>query len=172
MLSPETLDLLRQWWKARPSRYDAGAPIAERWLFSGNRHGKPMTTRHLSRLFQPGGRRGRDQEGRGSRPSSWRRFDTEAEAMGMAASVQSHLWPCAPRKRDRGQGGLHCGRAFDIHAFDIVDRLRWARPRMGSAGDRRGRPARSAPPSLRPPYSGVAAVTRRFARAVPHRSGG
>ena len=24
MLSPEMLDLLRQWWKARPSRYDAG----------------------------------------------------------------------------------------------------------------------------------------------------
>jgi integrase/recombinase XerD len=51
MLSPETLDLLRQWWKTRPSRYDAGAPIAERWLFPGNRHGKPMTTRQLSRLF-------------------------------------------------------------------------------------------------------------------------
>ena len=39
MLSPETLDLLRQWWKMRPSRYDAGAPVAERWLFPGNRHG-------------------------------------------------------------------------------------------------------------------------------------
>ena len=33
MLSPDTLDLLRQRWKARPSRYDAGAPIPERWLF-------------------------------------------------------------------------------------------------------------------------------------------
>jgi len=51
MLSPETLELLRQWWKARPSRYDAGAPIPERWLFPGYRHGKPMTTRQLSRLF-------------------------------------------------------------------------------------------------------------------------
>jgi integrase/recombinase XerD len=51
MLSPETLDLLRQWWKVRPSRYDAGAPVAERWLFPGNRQGKPMTTRQLSRLF-------------------------------------------------------------------------------------------------------------------------
>jgi integrase/recombinase XerD len=51
MLSPETLDLLRQWWKVRPLRYDAGAPVAERWLFPGNRHGKPMTTRQLSRLF-------------------------------------------------------------------------------------------------------------------------
>src|SRR5512132_1296063 len=27
MLSPETLDLLRQWWKVRPSRYDAGLPL-------------------------------------------------------------------------------------------------------------------------------------------------
>jgi integrase/recombinase XerD len=51
MLSPETLDLLRQWWKARPTRSDAGTPIEERWLFPGNRRGKPMTTRQLSRLF-------------------------------------------------------------------------------------------------------------------------
>src|SRR6516162_2489151 len=51
MLSPETLGLLRQWWKARPSRYDAGTPVAERWLFPGNKRGKPMTTRQLSRLF-------------------------------------------------------------------------------------------------------------------------
>ena len=51
MLSPETLGRLRQWWKARPSRYDAGAPVAERWLFPGNKRGKPMTTRQLSRLF-------------------------------------------------------------------------------------------------------------------------
>jgi site-specific recombinase XerD len=26
-------------------------PPAERWLFPGNRHGKPMTTRQLRRLF-------------------------------------------------------------------------------------------------------------------------
>jgi integrase/recombinase XerD len=45
MLSPETLDLLRQWWKARPSRSEAGTPMEERWLFPGNRRGKPMTTR-------------------------------------------------------------------------------------------------------------------------------
>jgi integrase/recombinase XerD len=51
MLSPQTLGLLRQWWKARPSRYDAGTPVADHWLFPGNRHGKPMTTRQLSRLF-------------------------------------------------------------------------------------------------------------------------
>ena len=51
MLSPEMLDLLRQWWKGRPTRYDAGAPAQERWLFPGRRPGKPMTTRQLSRLF-------------------------------------------------------------------------------------------------------------------------
>lgn len=50
MLPSETLDLLRQWWKARPNRDDAGTPIGERWLFPGRR-GKPMTTRQLSRLF-------------------------------------------------------------------------------------------------------------------------
>ena len=52
MLSPEMLDLLRQWWKVRPSRYDAGIPLQERWLFPSRKSaGKPMTTRHLNRLF-------------------------------------------------------------------------------------------------------------------------
>jgi integrase/recombinase XerD len=51
MLSPEMLDLLRQWWKARPSWHDTGTPLEERWLFPGLRRGKPMTTRQLSRLF-------------------------------------------------------------------------------------------------------------------------
>ena len=50
MLSPETLDLLRQWWKARRD-HDATTPLQERWLFPGRRPGKPMTTRQLSRLF-------------------------------------------------------------------------------------------------------------------------
>src|ERR1700675_847811 len=30
MLSPEMLGLLRQWWKVRPSRYDAGIPLQHR----------------------------------------------------------------------------------------------------------------------------------------------
>ena len=50
MLSPETLDLLRQWWKARRG-YDATTPLQERWLFPGRKPGKPMTTRQLNRLF-------------------------------------------------------------------------------------------------------------------------
>jgi len=51
MLSSKTLDLLRQWWKARPSWHDAGTPLEERWLFPGRSGGKPMTTRQLNRLF-------------------------------------------------------------------------------------------------------------------------
>ena len=51
MLSPETLDLLRQWWKVRPTSYDASVPQEQRWLFPGRKPGKPMTTRQLNRLF-------------------------------------------------------------------------------------------------------------------------
>jgi integrase/recombinase XerD len=51
MLSPAMLALLRQWWKARPMRWDAGVPPEERLLFPGRKPGKPMTTRQLSRLF-------------------------------------------------------------------------------------------------------------------------
>ena len=51
MLSPEVLDLLRQWWKVRPSRHDAGTPLEERWLFPGTKRGKSMSTRQLNRLF-------------------------------------------------------------------------------------------------------------------------
>src|SRR5947208_13801960 len=52
MLSPAMLDLLRQWWKARPSRDDAGLPAQERWLFPSRKtRGRPMTPRHLNRIF-------------------------------------------------------------------------------------------------------------------------
>ena len=51
MLPPEVLSLLRQWWKVRPTRYDAKVPAQERWLFPGRRPGRPMTTRQLSGLF-------------------------------------------------------------------------------------------------------------------------
>jgi len=51
MLSPEMLDLLRQWWKVRRG-YDAHLlPLQERWLFPGRKLGQPMTTRQLNRLF-------------------------------------------------------------------------------------------------------------------------
>ena len=51
MLSPEMLALLRQWWKVRPTRWDASVPPEERWLFPGRKPGQPMTTRQLNRLF-------------------------------------------------------------------------------------------------------------------------
>jgi integrase/recombinase XerD len=51
MLSPETLSLLRQWWTARTTRYDAGVAPEARWLFPGRKPGRPMTTRQLNRLF-------------------------------------------------------------------------------------------------------------------------
>ena len=40
MLSPELLDLLRQWWRERPSRHDAATPLQERWLFPGRKAGQ------------------------------------------------------------------------------------------------------------------------------------
>jgi len=51
MLSPETLELLREWWKVRRKKYDAGVPAGERWLFPGRRKGHPLTPRQVSRLF-------------------------------------------------------------------------------------------------------------------------
>jgi integrase/recombinase XerD len=51
MLSKELLGLLRAWWKVRPTRQDAGVPLAERWLFPGARAGRPLSTRQFNRLF-------------------------------------------------------------------------------------------------------------------------
>jgi integrase/recombinase XerD len=51
MLPEEVLSLLREWWKVRPTRYDADVPIKERWLFPGRRRGEHLTTRQLTRLF-------------------------------------------------------------------------------------------------------------------------
>jgi len=51
MLPPDLLVSLRQWWKVRPTRFDAGVPVGERWLFPGRRQGQHLTYRQLSRLF-------------------------------------------------------------------------------------------------------------------------
>ena len=52
MLPDEMLGLLRQWWRVRPWRHDAGIALAERWLFPSRKSaGRPITTRHLNRLF-------------------------------------------------------------------------------------------------------------------------
>src|ERR1700682_3187471 len=51
MLSPEMIDLLRQWWKVRRG-YDAHTtPLDRKWLFPGSKPGQPMSTRQLNRLF-------------------------------------------------------------------------------------------------------------------------
>ena len=50
MLPAEILDLLRQWWKARTTRRDAGVAPERRWLFPG-RAGH-LTTRQFGRLFK------------------------------------------------------------------------------------------------------------------------
>ena len=51
MLPADILGLLRPWWRERPTRHDADAPMAQRWLFPGYKPGRPLTTRQFSRLF-------------------------------------------------------------------------------------------------------------------------
>ena len=51
MLPAEVLELLRQWWKARPTVYDARLP-EQRWLFPGRSKPRPLTTRQFARLFK------------------------------------------------------------------------------------------------------------------------
>src|SRR5215472_16476588 len=51
MLPVEVLDLLRQWWKARSTAYDAGLAPEQRWLFPGRSKRRPLTTRQFARLF-------------------------------------------------------------------------------------------------------------------------
>jgi site-specific recombinase XerD len=52
MLPAEVLDLLRQWWKQRPSAHDAGVVVEQRWLFPGRSDHRPLTTRQFGRLFK------------------------------------------------------------------------------------------------------------------------
>ena len=52
MLPAEILDLLRQWWKARPTRRDAGVAPEQRWLFPGRLDRQPTTARQFGRLFK------------------------------------------------------------------------------------------------------------------------
>src|SRR5436853_4456814 len=52
MLPAEVVDLLRQWWKARPTKRDAGVVQEQRWLFPGRTDHQPLTTRQFGRLFK------------------------------------------------------------------------------------------------------------------------
>jgi site-specific recombinase XerD len=51
MLSPETLALLREWWKIRPKHADAGVPVEERLLIPGRRKGTALSTHQLNNIF-------------------------------------------------------------------------------------------------------------------------
>jgi integrase len=53
MLPAEILELLRQWWKARPTASaDASVAPEHRLLFPGRRDHRPLTTRQFGRLFK------------------------------------------------------------------------------------------------------------------------
>src|SRR4249920_425107 len=52
MLPAEILDLLRQWWKVRPTRRDAGVAPEQRWLFPGRIDRQATTARQFGRLFK------------------------------------------------------------------------------------------------------------------------
>jgi site-specific recombinase XerD len=51
MLPAEVLNLLRQWWKARPTAYDADVAPERHWLFPGRSDHQPLTTRQFGGLF-------------------------------------------------------------------------------------------------------------------------
>lgn len=51
MLPKDLLKQLRQWWKIRSIRDDAGSLPNERWLFPGRGPGCHLTTRQFSRIF-------------------------------------------------------------------------------------------------------------------------
>jgi site-specific recombinase XerD len=51
MLSPETLALLREWWKIRPKHSDDGVSVGERLLFPGRKKGAPLSTHQLNNIF-------------------------------------------------------------------------------------------------------------------------
>jgi integrase/recombinase XerD len=51
-LSGQVHTFTRQWWKARPTAYDADLAPEHHWLFPGRREHQPLTTRQFSRLFK------------------------------------------------------------------------------------------------------------------------
>jgi len=52
MLPAEVLDLLRQWWKVRPTWCDISVAPEQRWLFPGRNRHQPLTTRQFGRPFK------------------------------------------------------------------------------------------------------------------------
>jgi site-specific recombinase XerD len=145
MLSPEMLDVLRQWWKARPSRSDAGTPAEERWLFPGTRHGKPMTTRQLSRLFHEA-----------------------AEAAGIKKSVTLHSLrhSFATHLLERGTDIRVIQALFETTTYCPPTPNRGTDPLSVPSAVRRGS---AYPQTIRPPWhrSGCHSAARRLVRIHP-----
>lgn len=52
MLPDEVLDLLREWWKERPTDHDAGVAPRSRWRFPGRSKHRGLTTRQFNRLLK------------------------------------------------------------------------------------------------------------------------
>ncbi len=52
MLPTEILDLLREWWKERPTRKDSGVPPLERWLFPSRVGRSHVTSRQFTRILE------------------------------------------------------------------------------------------------------------------------
>ena len=52
MLPAEILDLLRAWWKERPSQKDTAVPICERWLFPSRKGHGAVTPRQFTRILE------------------------------------------------------------------------------------------------------------------------
>src|SRR5277367_1828176 len=87
MLSPETLGLLREWWKARPTRWDTMVSAQDRLLFPGRKPGQPLpaapSALHLPR-FRP-------------LASCRRRLLARVEASLWPASATLHMYGRRPR---------------------------------------------------------------------------
>ncbi len=100
MLSPETLALLRQWWKVRPTRYDGGVPQEQRLLFPGGKPGKPMTTRHHLVLLADAGLVGKPNLYVACRDAGFQRaISLQARA---EAFLKSSIAPCGAAHSDAG----------------------------------------------------------------------
>ncbi|HSF96834.1 MAG TPA: tyrosine-type recombinase/integrase [Thermohalobaculum sp.] len=52
MLPADILGLLRDWWRERSTRKDAGVALADRWLFPSRVGRSCLTTRQFARLFR------------------------------------------------------------------------------------------------------------------------
>ena len=65
MLPPEVLSLLREWWKARPTRYDAGVPVRSVGCFPGADRRVPHDA-PVQSPFPRDGRRSRHHQARES----------------------------------------------------------------------------------------------------------